>query len=284
MHTSELFKISRPRFWLYLAGPYLIGLVAANTSTSALYGFWPLLFLLYFLFPANLLIYGVNDIFDFETDRHNPKKNAYETLVAPNQRAKIWGAIVAANTPFLALLLVYCVQNQTTTPALAVVGFLFFGIFYSAPPIRAKTKPLFDSFFNILYLFPGFVGYALLSGAHFDWKVFFAGTLWVMAMHAYSAIPDIDADKTAKLSTIATVLGATRTLVFCAFCYLGAAVLSYPHLGVFGILLGSMYVGMICLSLLSTNRQWIFRVYRWFPFLNGILGFSIFLFLFFTRH
>jgi 4-hydroxybenzoate polyprenyltransferase len=33
-----------------------------------------LLFGLYFLIPANIRIYGINDIYDYETDKLNPKK------------------------------------------------------------------------------------------------------------------------------------------------------------------------------------------------------------------
>ena len=69
-----LIKVIRPRFWLYIFGPYLVGLAAGASSRVDFLRFDALLFGLYFLFPANLLIYGINDIFDFETDRRNPKK------------------------------------------------------------------------------------------------------------------------------------------------------------------------------------------------------------------
>ena len=71
-------RISRPRFWLYLLGPFLIGAIAADTANF----FWPALavFAFYFTFPANMLIYGVNDIFDYEADKHNPAKKGSELL------------------------------------------------------------------------------------------------------------------------------------------------------------------------------------------------------------
>ena len=74
MKLSYLLKISRPRFWIYLLGPYLIGIIAATDTVDILYTipFW--IGFLYFLFPANLLIYGANDISDYQTDQHNQKK------------------------------------------------------------------------------------------------------------------------------------------------------------------------------------------------------------------
>ena len=69
-----LLKVSRPRFWLYVFGPYIVGLAAGAATRDDFVRIENLVFGLYFLLPANLLIYGINDIFDFETDRLNPKK------------------------------------------------------------------------------------------------------------------------------------------------------------------------------------------------------------------
>ena len=81
-----LLKVSRPRFWLYVFGPYLVGLAAGASAREDFLQFKVFAFALYFLLPANLLIYGVNDIFDFETDKLNPKKQDYEILVQPADR------------------------------------------------------------------------------------------------------------------------------------------------------------------------------------------------------
>jgi len=51
-----------------------------------------------------------------------------------------------------------------------------------------------------------------------------------MAMHAYSAIPDIQADTEAEIKTVATLYGKTGTLIFCIVCYLLAIILSFPSL------------------------------------------------------
>jgi 4-hydroxybenzoate polyprenyltransferase len=60
-----------------------------------------LLRLLYFTIPANLLIYGINDIADYDTDKKNPKKQAYESLLTPDKQKSMRSLIVVTNIPFL---------------------------------------------------------------------------------------------------------------------------------------------------------------------------------------
>ena len=237
-----LIKVSRPRFWLYVFGPYLVGLAAAASSGQDFLRLDAALFALFFLFPANLLIYGVNDIFDFETDRRNPKKEEYEMLVRPESHRHLAIAAVLLNVPFIAAALVLAPQ---ALPSLA--GFLFFSIFYSAPPIRAKAIPFFDSAFNVLYVFPGAFAYQMLTGSFMPLSLFIAAGLWTMAMHAYSAIPDID-----------------------------AATLAFNPLGYFAAALAAVYAAMIALSWFSKKEDGVFSIYRYFPILNAAVGFALF--------
>jgi 4-hydroxybenzoate polyprenyltransferase len=51
-----------------------------------------------------------------------------------------------------------------------------------------------------------------------------------MAMHAYSAVPDISADREADLQTVATLYGKNGTLLFCIICYLLSIICSIPAL------------------------------------------------------
>jgi len=263
-----LIKISRPRFWVYITGPFLIGVLAASPVQS-----WPLIILLgaYFTFPANLLIYGVNDIFDYETDKHNPKKEAYETLVKPKEQKQLWRWIAITNAPFL--LLLPFIGNDGRW---GVAGFLFFSVFYSMPPIRAKVRPLIDSIFNILYIFPGIVGYAVVSKTMPSLYLCLAAAFWCMAMHAYSAVPDIQADKKAKISTIATQLGKAGTLLFCLVCYALAAGLSISTLGQFSIAAGILYGFMMIITLQAKNAQSVMKLYSLFPYINMSVGMGLF--------
>ena len=273
LDTKFLLKVSRPRFWLYVFGPYLIGLAAAASDKNDFLAFDVLYFGLYFLLPANLLIYGINDIFDFETDRLNPKKAEYEMLVRPeSHRALVW-AIAILNIPFIVLAFFFAPQ---ALPSLG--GFLFFSVFYSVPPIRAKAVPLLDSAFNILYVFPGAFAYQMLTGSFPPLVLFVAAGLWTMAMHAYSAIPDIDADREAGVQTIATLLNKNGTLLFCLAAFIAAAAMASSYLGYISLILAVVYAAMICFTWLSKNENGLFSIYRRFPLLNAIVGFALFWF------
>ena len=266
-----LLKVSRPRFWIYIFGPYLIGLVAAVDNRNELASLLFLLLGLYFLYPANLLIYGVNDIFDYETDRLNEKKADYETMVTPDRRSGLWLAIFLTNFAFVDILRFGSIPVITSG-----LAFLFFSIFYSAPPIRAKTKPFLDSAFNILYVMPGVFSFSLVTGTFPPALLVIAGGLWTAAMHAFSAIPDIEADREAKLSTIATTLGPTGTHLFCLSAYIGAGLLSYEYLSYFSIIVAAVYAAMMLVSMLTGSRAGVFRVYRVFPLVNALVGFVLF--------
>jgi len=76
--SRYLLKLSRPRFWLYLAGPVAVGVVYASASTADLFTPTTLTLFAYFLLPANVLLYGVNDVFDADVDEKNPKKEGRE--------------------------------------------------------------------------------------------------------------------------------------------------------------------------------------------------------------
>ena len=267
MSFKNLITISRPRFWLYLFGPFLIGVAAAPLAVSL-----PLLLLaIYFTLPANLLIYGVNDLFDYETDKLNPKKRGYEEMVTPERQKNLRNYILAFNVPFLALL--------PFLPSVAIYSLLlfwFFGIFYSAKPIRAKTKPIIDSFFNILYIFPGLVAFGIGASKWPNIAIIISGTLWCMAMHAFSAVPDIASDKKAHMRTIATLLGRSGTIVFCMLAYVLAAVLVWQYIGWYSALCGLIYAGMMLLALKTKDTQKLFKLYTYFPVINAVLGFGLF--------
>ena len=267
---TNIVLISRPRFWLYIFGPYIVGVAAGASSPSDFLRFDTLLFGLYFLLPANLLVYGINDIFDFETDRLNPKKVEYEMLVRPENHRALWIWIAVLNVPFL---LAAAFLATASLPLL--IAFILLSIFYSAPPIRAKEVSFLDSIFNVLYVFPGAFAYQLLSDEFPTPVVFLAGGLWTAAMHAYSAVPDIGPDTAAGVNTIATKLGSWGTHLFCLVCYGVAGLVGgtlFAPLPLFGL----FYVALMHFSSYETKRRSVFSVYRWFPLINAIAGFVLF--------
>jgi len=277
MGFNRIVQISRPRFWIYVAGTYALGcLVAALESGTNFAVIRPdtVAFLAYFLLPANLLIYGVNDIFDYETDRLNAKKVEYEALVAPAEHRGLIEWIALLTAPFLVLLV-----SAPQEAVFSFLAFLLFAVFYSAGPIRAKTTPFLDCLISSsIYITPAVFGFHLAGGEGVEPMVLIAGYAWGSAMHAYSAVPDIEADRRSGTATVATFLGRTATLLFCAALYAMATMIAYRWLGVPGAILGAVYVGVMAVSLMRKDES-LFQLYKAFPLLNSFSGMVIFVWL-----
>ena len=261
-------------------GPYIVGIAAAAHQDATLWLALPtLVFFLFFTYPANIYIYGINDIYDYETDKHNPKKVAYESLVMPDEQKKLFSFIALVQIPFI----VYAALYTHTATYIALCVFYFCAGFYSAPPIRAKARPFLDSLFSAgHYIATGVFSFLLISEMTrqpIAWLsvaiASIAGLAWAIAMHAYSAVPDIQADTAAGLETVATKLQKKHTLLFCLALYLLSGILSYAFLGLIGLGLSLIYVALMYKSIKTTDAE-LFKLYTYFPLVNTLSGIIVF--------
>ncbi|NND93486.1 MAG: prenyltransferase [Flavobacteriales bacterium] len=274
---QDVILISRPRFWMYVLGTFLVGMIAGGnpflfSSTTV---FTLLILALLFTFPANLFIYGVNDIYDYDTDVHNVKKEDYEGIVHPYQHKRLSLIIAISLIPFIPFILEW---NAHLLWALAV--FFFTGYFYSALPLRAKVRPPLDILFSsIIYTSPALVGYFATGHTSVEWFAVIGGLLWSFGMQTYSAVPDIEADRKACINTLATVLGQNRSLVFCLLAYMAAGIIGFFYIGPFSLLLGGVYSTIVILSIFRESE--IFKFYKYFPLINVFTGAALFFYIFF---
>lgn len=267
MTIKNIIQYSRPRFRLYVIGPFLLWFTAAITNPIEFMSLSFIGRLIYFSIPANLLIYGINDIADYETDKNNPKKQSYELLLTPDRQKIMRSLIAITNMPFLIRAVL-----QWQHIIITLLVFRFFGIFYSTKPIRAKAIPFLDGIFNILYIIPWFLGYFLGGGTTINTEVVIVGIFRCMAMHAYSAIPDIIADKKANLQTTATILGKHWTLLYCLACRAISSLVWYELIGSISIAAWIIYSMLIIIS----RKKELFTIYKRFPLINTIIGMIIF--------
>ncbi len=289
---QKIIKISRPRFWIYLLGPFLFGSAAAYNKTLSLDlfthpAFW--IFLFIFLIFGNYFIYGINDYYDFDTDQHNAKKDELtgkEYRLAPEDKS--WLKYSVYTVWVFAFFGVYYIWQQgVANPniwlAIAVwVSFWFIGYAYSTPPIRFKARRLVDSLSNGYYAFPGLFIYIFLTGESVSWEVFFAVILWNAGMHFYSAIPDIQADTKAGLNTSAMFFGFRKSLFVSSLVWLASLVLILLSMSFTGnamlviVAIGLVYVFLPLFSLSSKPKYAIEKLYWYFPYINLISGFILF--------
>ncbi len=301
MKLSALWKHSRPRFWHYLYGPmlilwaYILSLYANwyldNWFGSGWFIFWIVLFvsfLLYFTFPGNFFVYGVNDYADGDTDKFNQKKQWYEKILS-NQKnilKSIFNVqIIYWIAVFIIVLLFAFVYKSLDYYRLvlyswiALIPFLILSWWYSVEPIRFKRRWFVDGVSNILYIISPSILIFILDGwfstNFLFW--FLAWWLWVIAMHCFSAIPDIDADKQAWLKTTAIYLWKNNALWYCVWLYAVSWILASQIIGLWG----SVFALVYCMMVLSAFKYDIFKIYKMFPYINFVIWFALCLIIYF---
>ena len=108
------------------------------------------------------------------------------------------------------------------------------------------------------------------------WQLLVGLSLWPCAMHLFSAIPDIDSDSRSGIQTTAVYIGKKRSLLLTALLWSGTAyvvssIIPFPFLFLVWI-----YPLIPLLLLLGFGK--IERVYWYFPLINGMLGFILYLY------
>ena len=205
----RLIEISRPVLWVNTIGTTVMGMWLAG------YLFTPAIIpiLIWVTFPFNLLIYGINDIFDQETDNINARKGSYEGAhIYPHEVKPIWIGVIVTNIPFL----IYFALTLPWQAVAWMVAYSLFFTFYSAPPLRFKARKYLDAFSNTDYAFPlAFVPLAL--GHEPVWLAVIGLMAWSIAKHAYDAIQDIPQDSDTGIITTAVHLGPTKTAIWSSF-------------------------------------------------------------------
>jgi 4-hydroxybenzoate polyprenyltransferase len=202
----RLLYIARPVLWINTVGPATVGMWLAGSLWS-----WSALpILLWLTLPFNLLIYGVNDVFDQETDAKNPRKGTLEgARIDPEEVRPIALGVLLTNLPFV----VYFVL---VLPAGAVVWMLLYTLLflgYSVPPARFKARPYLDSISNASYAFP-LVFTPLVLSAPVVWPAALALMAWSAAKHTFDAVQDADEDRRVGIETTAVRLGPRRVVLW----------------------------------------------------------------------
>ncbi len=277
----QVLAASRPFSWINTAYPFAAGYLLATEGRVDLTF---VIGTLFFLIPYNLLMYGVNDVFDYASDLQNPRKGGIEGALADPAVARVvhrrilWASGLSV-LPFLVYLL--AVGSPAAGLTLLVVVFLV--VAYSAPVLRFKERPVLDSATSAMH-FVGPLLYALVLvgadlGSRSVWPVLVAFVLWGMASHAFGAVQDVRADREGGIGSVATVLGAHATVVLATVAYVLAAavLLVLPWPGWLAAVLPLVYAA-------STARFWSVRDddceranagWRTFLWLNLVVGFLV---------
>lgn len=201
---------SRPLSWVNTAFPF----AAAYLLSAGQWDTFVIVGIVFFLFPYNLLMYGVNDVFDYPSDVLNPRKGGVEgSLMPPSvQRFVLWVAYLLA----IAGTAVLVWQGPDLPWSWLVLGLSLFAVLaYSVPPMRTKERPVLDSITSSTHFVSPAVYGLVAGGAVWNWELILllvAYFAWGMAAHAFGAVQDVIPDREGGLQSIATRFGAGATV------------------------------------------------------------------------
>ena len=244
----KLFWSSRPISWINTAFPFAAGyfLVLGELNLTLAVGF------LFFLIPYNLLMYGVNDVFDYESDLRNPRKGGIEgALLEPKYHLPLLLVSLHLPVPFVWYL---ALQGDTQSNLILAVV-LFSVLAYSLKYLRFKEIPFLDSITSATHFVGPLVYGISLAGGDLGNQtlilIIAAFALWGMASHAFGAVQDIRADREANIASIGTVLGAKATVRL--------AMLGYAVAGAMTLFIGGRYSWAVLAALpylFVVGREW----------------------------
>ena len=272
---TALFWSSRPISWVNTAFPFFATYLFVNGAidTNLIIGTF------FFLIPYNFLMYGINDVFDYESDLRNPRKGGIEgALLDPSlHKLTIW-----ASTGLSLGFVIYLLVIGSDIADLWLLITLAAVLAYSVPKLRFKEIPFLDSFTSSLHFIGPMLFALALSGVNiFEFKLFsmilaFLG--WGMASHAFGAVQDVKADREAGIKSVATAIGARNTvrLAFLLYFLAGISVMNAGPHGMVAALAAIPYMVIISPYLNITdedceraNRGW--RKFIWLNFAGGAL-------------
>ena len=271
---------SRPLSWVNTAFPFGLTYYLYVAEFDALF----VVGTLFFLIPYNVLMYGINDVFDYESDLRNPRKGGVEgALLGPELHRPMVLLSALLPLPFLVPLILWGSLLSTGVLALA----LFFVVAYSAKGFRFKEIPFVDSVTSSLhFVMPAVFAMALVDAELTGLSLTLLASFffWGMASHAFGAVQDVLADREAGVGSIATAIGAKGTVRFAVVLYLvaGLVVVVTPWPLPLIAPVALLYVGALAPwwsvsdeDAWKANRSW-----KWFLGLNFVAGAVVVLVLF----
>ena len=264
---GRLLYISRPVLWINTVGPALVGM----WLTGDLWRWEALPLLIWLTLPFNLLIYGVNDVFDQETDAKNPRKGSLEgAKILPEEVLPIWRGVLLTNVPFL----IYFVSVMPYRAALWILLYAVLFVGYSAPPLRFKARPYLDSLSNAAYAFP-LVFVPLVLESPVVWPAALGLMAWSAAKHTFDASQDVDEDRRVGIKTTAVRL-SIKGVVLWSGAWWTIATICFALVSPLVTLVNAAYAGGLLYALWRLpSPETGHRLYKYsiaFPYVAGTVA------------
>lgn len=244
-----LIQVSRPIIWPVLPLIYLFGLNAAHVPLSSAAVIQTLLLAL----PMNLFGCGLNDIFDFDSDRRSGRRRKiWGAVVRPEDRTLVWWGCCA----MVPLIVAGSLYTRNPLNVAATIALLLTAWAYSVPPLRLKERPPLDSLSNGLgyFLLPFAMGYSFNANPLAMPLRYYLLALAVCGIHALATAADFDADRAAGHRTFAVAFGRRAAAAFALITFALALALGDYQGAAVRIFLASGTVASLAASLFPRER------------------------------
>lgn len=258
-------KVSRPGLWFQTLWLYTLPTSRLPVFDFAL--FW--LGLVYVTFPLNFLVYGWNDIVDFENDQHNPRKDSFlfGARGTREQLAALPWPIVLAQVSFVVGFVVLC----GWTMAGIFAGMVVANLLYNLPRGGWRGRPPLELINQACFLLILPLSVILNATPAVSWAAVGYLVLFCTHSHLMGEIMDVVPDTRAGRNTTARMLGVRVT----KFIVLVLVVIE-------GLLLGFRFDDWILGAFLLLGAVWLvldlFVIYRdrpYTPFEFRLFGLGI---------
>jgi len=167
--------------------------------------------LLFCVFPLNLLVYGWNDIADFEIDQYNPRKgNFWFGAVSSKQQIEKLPYFICA---VMLVSLAFLIPSSPSSILFWLSLMILINWLYNKRENGLRTRPPFELMAQVGYLMivPFSMEINGVDGIHSAMWIYLF--LFAMQSHLMGEVMDIDSDRSTGRKTTATHIGAIKTKI-----------------------------------------------------------------------
>ena len=256
-----LLQASRPGLWLTAIAFYMLPLGQRAVFHSL--AFW--LGALYVSFPMGLLLYGWNDIVDYEADRLNPRKGTFlfGARGTREQLRRLPLRIALVQLPFVVAI----TMLGGTKMLLCFTGMMAAAALYNWPRYGFKARPPLEILNQAGYLFVFLLSSWINDAPLLPWATLLFGALFAMHSHVFGEVMDLEPDRAAGRRTTATVIGRVPAKLLMTVLMVAEAGLVVRFFGakpVAGFLLVSAAWFVVDATVLWRSRPYSNRQMRFF--------------------
>jgi len=256
-----LLQASRPGLWLTAIAFYMLPLGQRAVFHSL--AFW--LGAVYVSFPMGLLLYGWNDIVDYEADRLNPRKGTFlfGARGTREQLRRLPLRIALVQLPFVVAI----TMLGGTKMLLCFTGMMAAAALYNWPRYGFKARPPLEILNQAGYLFVFLLSSWINDAPLLPWATLLFGALFAMHSHVFGEVMDLEPDRAAGRRTTATVIGRVPAKLLMTVLMVAEAGLVVRFFGakpVAGFLLVSAAWFVVDATVLWRSRPYSNRQMRFF--------------------